>query len=68
MNLGIRSKFTNDITNKVGNELLNIEEIKEKNNLPKTKEELARRREQALTLVKRNQYFHQAQVLYLSQD
>lgn len=30
MNLGIRSKFTNDITNKVGNELLNIEEIKEK--------------------------------------
>ena len=53
MNLGIRSKFTNDITNKVGNELLNIEEIKEKNNLPKTKEELARRREQALTLVKK---------------
>ncbi|CQD30790.1 hypothetical protein SCAPIOD110050 [Staphylococcus capitis] len=28
--MGIRSKFTNDITNKVGNELLNIEEIKEK--------------------------------------
>lgn len=51
--MGIRSKFTNDITNKVGNELLNIEEIKEKNNLPKTKEELARRREQALTLVKK---------------
>ena len=26
--MGIRSKFTKDITNKVGNELLNIEEIK----------------------------------------
>ncbi len=51
--MGIRSKFTNDITNKVGNELLNIEEIKEKNNLPKTREELERRREQALTLVKK---------------
>ena len=28
--MGIRSKLTNNITNKVGNSLLNIEEIKEK--------------------------------------
>ena len=52
-NMGIRSKFTNDITNKVGNSLLNIEEIKEKSNLPTTQEELKQRREKALTLVKK---------------
>ena len=38
--MGIRSKLTNNITNKVGNSLLNIEEIKEKGDLPTTKEEL----------------------------
>lgn len=36
-NMGIRSKFTNDITNKVGNSLLNIEEIKEKVTYPRHK-------------------------------
>ena len=34
--MGIRSKFTND-TNKVGNSLLNIEEIKEKVTYPRHK-------------------------------
>ena len=38
--MGIRSKLTNNITNKVGNSLLNIEEIKEKGDLPTTQEEL----------------------------
>ena len=50
--MGIRSKLTNNITNKVGNSLLNIEEIKEKGDLPTTQEELRQRRERAETLVK----------------
>ncbi|WHI87808.1 DUF697 domain-containing protein [Staphylococcus epidermidis] len=51
--MGIRSKLTNNITNKVGNSLLNIEEIKEKGDLPTTQEELRQRRERAETLVKK---------------
>lgn len=47
--MGIRSKLTNNITNKVGNSLLNIEEIKEKGDLPTTQEEL-RQREKELKL------------------
>ena len=45
-------KLTNNITNKVGNSLLNIEEIKEKGDLPTTQEELRQRREE-LKLVKK---------------
>ncbi|MDN8746056.1 DUF697 domain-containing protein, partial [Staphylococcus aureus] len=41
--MGIMNKFTSGVTNKVGNKVLNIEEIKEKSNLPTTKEELAER-------------------------
>lgn len=51
--MGIRSKLTNNITNKVGNSLLNIEEIKEKGDLPTTQEELRQRRGRAETLVKK---------------
>lgn len=53
IHLGIRTKFTNDITNKVGNSSLNIEEIKEKGDLPTTKDELRHRREIAESLVKK---------------
>lgn len=63
--MGIRSKLTNNITNKVGNSLLNIEEIKEKGDLPTTQEELRQRRERAETLVKRNRYFPPVLVLSL---
>ena len=66
--MGIRSKLTNNITNKVGNSLLNIEEIKEKGDLPTTQEELRQRRERAETLVKRNRYFPPVLVLSLFQD
>lgn len=42
--MGIMNRFSSGVTNKVGNKVLNIEEIKEKSILPTTKEEIAERR------------------------
>ena len=42
--MSIRNKMTNRVTNTVGNKVLNIEEIKEKSNLPVTQNELQQRR------------------------
>ena len=38
--MGIMNRFSSGVTNKVGNKVLNIEEIKEKSILPTTKEEI----------------------------
>lgn len=43
--MGIMNRFSSGVTNKVGNKVLNIEEIKEKSILPTTKEEIAERRD-----------------------
>lgn len=51
--MSIRNKMTNRVTNTVGNKVLNIEEIKEKSNLPVTQNELQQRRAQAENLVKK---------------
>ena len=49
--MGIMNRFSSGVTNKVGNKVLNIEEIKEKSILPTTKEEIAERRAKAETIV-----------------
>ncbi|WP_180532438.1 DUF697 domain-containing protein [Staphylococcus haemolyticus] len=51
--MGIMNRFSSGVTNKVGNKVLNIEEIKEKSILPTTKEEIAERRVKAETIVKK---------------
>ena len=51
--MGIMNRFSSGVTNKVGNKVLNIEEIKEKSILPTTKEEIAERRAKAETIVKK---------------
>ncbi|MCI2773356.1 DUF697 domain-containing protein [Staphylococcus petrasii] len=51
--MGIMDRFTNNMTNKVGNKVLNMEEIKEKSALPTTKEEIKERRARAEALVKK---------------
>ncbi|WP_251516065.1 MULTISPECIES: DUF697 domain-containing protein [Staphylococcus] len=51
--MGIKNKVTNKFTQKVGNKVLNIEEISEKSNLPVTSDDIAERRQRAQTLVKK---------------
>ena len=51
--MGIMNRFSSGVTNKVGNKVLNIEEIKEKSILPTTKEEIAEHRAKAETIVKK---------------
>ncbi|UDI78645.1 DUF697 domain-containing protein [Staphylococcus taiwanensis] len=51
--MGIMNKFTNGVTNEVGNRVFNIEEIKEKSNLPTSQEEIAERRAKAESIVKK---------------
>ena len=42
--MGIMNRFSSGVTNKVGNKVLNIEEIKEKSILPTTKEEIVKKK------------------------
>ena len=51
--MGIKNKVTNKFTQKVGNKVLNIEEISEKSNLPVTSDDIAERRQRSQTLVKK---------------
>lgn len=51
--MGIMNKFTNGVTNEVGNRVFNIEEIKEKSNLPTSQEEITERRAKAESIVKK---------------
>ena len=39
--MSIKNKITNNLTNKVGNKVLDIEEIKQKSNIPTTQQEIA---------------------------
>lgn len=45
--MGIINKITNGVTDKVGKKVLDIEEINEKDILPKNEEEIAQRREKS---------------------
>ena len=51
--MGIINKITNGVTDKVGKKVLDIEEINEKDILPKNEEEIAQRREKAKAVVKK---------------
>jgi len=51
--MGIIHKITNGVTDKVGKKVLDIEEINEKDILPKNEEEIAQRREKAKAVVKK---------------
>lgn len=51
--MGIRQNLSNRITTKVGQKAFKIEDIKEKNAMPTTQDELARCRERAEAIVKR---------------
>ena len=51
--MGIMNRFSSGVTNKVGNKVLNIEEIKEKVFCQQLKEEIAERRAKAETIVKK---------------
>ena len=51
--MGIRQNLSNRITTKVGQKVFKIEDIKEKNAMPTTQDELARCRERAEAIVKR---------------
>ena len=51
--MSFTNKITNDVTSKIGNKVLNIEEIKEKSNIPTTKAELKERHRRAMSLVKK---------------
>ena len=51
--MGIINKITNGVTDKVGKKVLDIEEINEKDILPKNEEETAQRREKAKAVVKK---------------
>lgn len=51
--MGLKNKFTNKFTKEVGNKVLNIEDIKEKHQLPVNLFEVDERRERAQALVKK---------------
>ncbi|RIM67261.1 DUF697 domain-containing protein, partial [Staphylococcus arlettae] len=51
--MSIKNKITNNLTNKVGNKVLDIEEIKQKSNIPTTQQEIADRRDRAMALVRK---------------
>ena len=51
--MSIKNKITNSVTQKVGNKVLNIEDVKNKNNLPTTHIELEERRERAQAIVRK---------------
>ncbi|QEX31625.1 DUF697 domain-containing protein [Staphylococcus lugdunensis] len=51
--MGIRQNLSNRITTKVGQKVFKIEDIKEKNAMPTTQDELVRCRERAEAIVKR---------------
>lgn len=51
--MGIRSNLTNKFTNKVGNKVFNIEEIKEKSILPTSDAEIQERRQKAEAIVRK---------------
>ncbi|MBO1198916.1 DUF697 domain-containing protein [Staphylococcus simiae] len=51
--MGFKNSIATNFTNKLGNSVLNIEEINEKNSMPVTSEELQQRRNRAEALVKK---------------
>ena len=51
--MGIINKITNGVTDKVGKKVLDIEEINEKDILPKNEEEIAQRREKLKLLLRK---------------
>lgn len=51
--MSFKNKITNNVTQKLGNKVLDIEDVKNKSNLPTTNIEIEERRERAQTLVKK---------------
>ncbi|SCS49960.1 DUF697 domain-containing protein [Staphylococcus caeli] len=51
--MGFKNKLTNNVTQKVGNKVLNIEDIKQKSNLPTSNIEIEERRKRAEALVRK---------------
>ncbi|MEP9851607.1 DUF697 domain-containing protein [Staphylococcus aureus] len=51
--MGFKNKITNSVTQKVGNKVFNIEDVKSKSNLPSTNIEVEERRERAQALVRK---------------
>ncbi|MBU0437257.1 DUF697 domain-containing protein [Staphylococcus succinus] len=51
--MSFKNKITNNVTQKLGNKVLDIEDVRNKSNLPTTNIEIEERRERAQTLVKK---------------
>ncbi|MCU5745630.1 DUF697 domain-containing protein [Staphylococcus sp. SQ8-PEA] len=51
--MSFKNKITNDVTNKIGSKVLNMEEIKDKSNIPTSEHELNERHKRALSLIKK---------------
>ncbi|MGO3050218.1 DUF697 domain-containing protein [Staphylococcus casei] len=51
--MSFKNKITNNVTQKLGNKVLDIEDVRNKSNLPTTNTEIEERRERAQTLVKK---------------
>ncbi|MGV2419934.1 MAG UNVERIFIED_CONTAM: DUF697 domain-containing protein, partial [Staphylococcus saprophyticus] len=51
--MGFKNKITNNVTQKVGNKVLKIEDIKQKSNIPTTNIEIEERRKRAQALVRK---------------
>ena len=51
--MSFKNKITNNVTQKVGNKVLNIEDIKNKSDIPTTNIELDERRQRAQAIVRK---------------
>ncbi|MGU3342787.1 DUF697 domain-containing protein [Staphylococcus succinus] len=51
--MSFKNKITNNVTQKLGNKVLDIEDVRNKSNIPTTNIEIEERRERAQTLVKK---------------
>lgn len=56
--MSFKNKITNNVTQKVGNKVLNIEDINNKGSIPTTHSEIEERRQRAEALVRKNQCYH----------
>ena len=62
--MSIINKITNGVTDKVGKKVFDIEEINEKDILPKNEKEIAHRREKAEAVVKKKSLLSSGTVSY----